>query len=104
MEQVQGFAVKCLDVWPAAGPCAGNDVGLCISVDIGGCHGDAPRECGIVGEEGMDLRAAFAVENLDVWPAAGPCAGNDVGPAIGVDVAQGHVHAADKIGVGEELL
>ena len=93
------------DVGAAAGAGAGDDVGAAVAVDVAGGDADAAGEAGGVGEEARrSARCRLgAAEDLDMRPAAGAGAGDDVGEAVAVDVAGGDEDAAGERGaVGEE--
>src|SRR5262249_59837095 len=76
-----------------------------VAVDAPRRHRHAAWEAG-EGEEAGDHRAALAVEDLDVRARAGRAgAGDDVGGAVAVDVADGHTHLARVVAVrGEDEL
>ena len=95
-EFLQRSAVERLDVRAAAGPGPGDDVGIAVAVDVAGGHAHAAGESGGIGEEVVDDVIVGAAEDLDVRPAAGAGPGNDVGLAVAVDVADGHVDAAGE--------
>src|SRR5947209_2842211 len=57
------------------------------------------------GEEAVQQRQAHAVEDFDQRRPSGTGAGEDVGPAVAVDVTDGHAHDALEEGraEGEEV-
>src|SRR5207249_8993501 len=57
---------------------------------------DAAEEVGVEREGASQGRNVGAAERLQVRPAVWPGAGENVGPAVAVDVAGGHVHAAGE--------
>src|SRR5205823_2987237 len=82
----------------------GNDLGLAVAVHVGGDDVYAAREAGIVREELHDQVAGHAVEDFDVRAAALAGAGDNVGRAVAVDVADGDADAAlERLVVGHEL-
>src|SRR5262249_17030963 len=83
-----------LYVRPAAGRGGGDVVSLAVAVHVAGRHLDAAAEGGVVGVEALENGAVLAAERLDVRPAAGAGAGDQVGEAVAVDVADGDEDAA----------
>ena len=80
-----------------------HDVGEPVPVDVARGDVDPAHEGRVVGEEAADLRERRAVPHPHVRSAPEPRAGDDVGEAVAVDVARGHVHAAGECRVvGEE--
>src|SRR6516162_8247718 len=70
-EHLAGERVERLDVRPAAGAGAGDDIGLAATGEVPGRDADAAGEIGGVGEEAGDELAVGPVEDLDVRAAAG---------------------------------
>src|SRR5262249_53544413 len=57
---------------------------------------DASRKSDRVGHEATKKRAIGAREDLDMWSASGTRAGDDIGLAIPVDIADRHASASSK--------
>src|SRR5205807_2416249 len=100
-------AAEDFDVRPAASPGPGDDVRLAVAIDVASGDVDPAGEARVVGEEAHEERTVGAAEDLDVRASPGPGAGDDVGDAVAVDVADGHPHAAGEgriVGHEAELL
>src|SRR4051794_37463895 len=96
-------------VRPVARPGPGDDLGHAIAPQIRGRYVDATLETRVVGEEAVAPQlgepAIEEVEDTHVWTAAGTGARHDVGDAITVDIADGHVHATrERRVVSEEAV
>src|SRR5207245_523452 len=78
----------------AAASGAADHVGEAVAVHVAGRDADAAGEVQVVGEEVVEDGTVLATEDGDVGPAAGVGADDDVGVAVAVDVAGGHVGAA----------
>src|SRR5262249_29207414 len=77
-----------------AGPGTADDVGAAIAIEITGRHAHAAAEGGAEGEEVAEELSRGSAEDAHLRQAARVGATDDVGPAIAVDVAGGHVRAA----------
>src|SRR5262249_44054152 len=98
------LAAEDLDLRPTPGAGADDDVRGAVAVDVGRGDVDAAAEGGVERHEAHQQRAGLAVEDLDLRPAAGAGADDDVRHAVAVDIAAGHPHAAEEArGEGVEL-
>ncbi len=87
----------------AAGTGGRDDIGPAVAVVVGRADADAAAEAAAVGEEvRQQVGRIRAAEDPHVRAAAGAGAGDDVGPAIAVEVARRHVDAAGEAAVGLE--
>src|SRR5204862_6308688 len=101
--QIHGRSVENLHVRPAALLRARDNPDGSTAAEGARGHVDPTGEARVVGEETRQQRKVLAAEDLDVRAAAGAGPGDDVGEAVAVDVAHGHVDAAAEAGVvGEE--
>src|SRR5204862_13079 len=91
-------AAERLDVRPAAGADAGDDVGEAVAVHVAGRHVHAASEVRGVGHELADQVAGPAVEDLDVRAAAGAGRGDEVVVAVGDVLADHGVVVPDVVG------
>src|SRR5690606_31777778 len=84
------------DAHEPAGFLADDHVHAAIAVDVAGRNGHAARVVDAKGEVGEDLLVGGAA--VDAHPAAAaPAADEQVGLAVAVDVAGGHVNAAAEV-------
>src|SRR5262249_37886761 len=91
-EQPAAVTAKHLDVRAAtlAGP--GDDVGTAVAMEVAGGYVPAAAESRGVGEESEQSPPAGSAECPDVRAAAVAGAGDDVGRAVAVDIADRHTH------------
>src|SRR5262249_55611867 len=75
---------------------AGDDVGNAVTVDVAGGYVHAGSEERAIGVEIADHLPCATAKNPDVWAGARPRPGDDVGIAVAVHVAGGHVDAAGE--------
>src|SRR5207253_8948203 len=94
-------AVEDAHVGRAALALADDDVGPAVAVDVAGRHVDAVGEVAKGGEV-LQQRAVRAAESEHVGAAAHAGTGDDVGPAVAVDVAAAHADAAREGGIVRE--
>src|SRR5262249_12436042 len=80
-------SAKDFDMRPAPRTGAGDDVGESIVIHIARADARSTGECLAIRVETLQQREIGAAEHLDVGPAAGPGTGNDVRPAVAIDVA-----------------
>src|SRR5207248_948607 len=94
-----GQAVETANVRTAAGPGHRENVRLTVAVTIDRGDADTAGETRVVGEEVERLRhgGSAHVEDDHVWSAAGARPGDNIGPAIAVDVAAGYVNTGGEI-------
>src|SRR5262249_55812734 len=86
-------------------PLRHDDVGFPVAVQVAGGHEDAAGEGACECEEAVDVREVRAVENANMWAAAGAGSGNNVRLAVAGDVTGRDAHAAGKSrAVGEEAV
>src|SRR5207244_7711043 len=99
-----GAAAEDADAGRIARPFADNDVAETIAVHVADGGVEPGPRAGVEGEEAGDDLEIDAAENDDLRPAAGAGAGDEVGRAVAVEVAGGHVDAAaERGGVGEHV-
>src|SRR5262249_5081785 len=92
-------AAESQDGQRAAGASPGGDVGKAIVVDVAGSHAHAAAEVGVIGGKAGQDCPIDAAKRPDVTTPAGAGAGDDVGPAVAIDVARSYVDAAAEAGV-----
>jgi len=80
---------------------AGDDLVDAIAVEVAGADVDAAGERRFVGVEAREYRerAAVVAERLNVRPASGTGARDDVADSVAVDVAHRHFHTAGEDGL-----
>src|SRR4051794_15380197 len=81
------LAAEHADVWPATWTGRENEVGIAVGIDIAGADVDAAEEVGREGKEFGDEPERLTVEHANVWPAAGPCPGDDICISIAIEIA-----------------
>src|SRR5262245_17443839 len=89
---------------PAADAGSGNDLGKIVPVHISSGDRYSTAEIRVVSKILEEQQLCGSTECLDVRPAAGARAGDDVSTAIAVDVAGGHEHTAEKARVISQKL
>src|SRR5262249_13249022 len=90
LQQAAVGAGEDLDLAAAALGQADDEVGVAVAVDVPGRDVDAAGVVQRPGRETVEQGQVGAAEDLDVGAAAGPGAGDDVGDAVAVDVADRH--------------
>src|SRR5262249_48290846 len=100
-KQCAGAPAEGLDMGPAAGIRASDDVGEPVAVHIASRHEDAAVEIRGLGKEAATLAARGPTDVFAVWPPARPSAGHNVGHAVAIDIACRHANAAGKARIGE---
>src|SRR5436190_759210 len=81
-------------VGTAAGTGAADNIGKAVAIRVARGHADAAGEVDVVGEEAHEPAAVLAAEHGHVRSAASVGAAADVGEAVAIDVAGGHIDAA----------
>src|SRR5262245_18517490 len=89
-------AVKHFDVWSTSGARSRDDVSIAVSVDVASSDIHTPGKACAVRKELTNHGAISAVEYSDMRTFARTCAGNNIGPAIAVDVCRGNADTSSE--------
>src|SRR5207237_3433780 len=79
-------------------PRSGDDVGLAVAVHVADGNTKTIYEGRIISQE-RGAGRTVAAEHLDARRPPSPGAGDNIGPAVSIDIARGHEDASGKGGI-----
>src|SRR5262249_42757717 len=101
-QEARTRSIEHLDLRTGSGSSTDNELRFPVSIQVSCVNSNAVVEVCAKREEALEQGPVLAAEDFHVGSAAGACPGDDVGEAVAVDVAGGHVDAALEVRIVRE--